>query len=185
MAIEFGERIRRIPAYPLAAGYDLGADVAMLASNESCFAPRPAVIAAAQDVLAGAHRYPDPSYAALRGRCRSATGLPRADRAGQRLLRHPAGRRRGAARAGRGGRLRVAGVQRVSAPGRRLGRARDRGPARRRGPPRPRRDGRGDHRRHAAGAGLQPQQPDLDRAAARGSGGVPGASAAPRVRDPR
>ena len=39
MAIEFGERIRRIPAYPLAAGYDLGADVAMLASNESCFAP--------------------------------------------------------------------------------------------------------------------------------------------------
>ena len=24
MAIEFGERIRRIPSYPLAAGYDLG-----------------------------------------------------------------------------------------------------------------------------------------------------------------
>ena len=41
MAIEFGERIRRIPAYPLAAGYDLGADVAMLASNESWLMPNP------------------------------------------------------------------------------------------------------------------------------------------------
>ncbi len=68
MAIEFGERIRRIPAYPLAAGYDLGADVAMLASNESCFAPHPDVIAAAHEALAGAHRYPDPSYAPLRRR---------------------------------------------------------------------------------------------------------------------
>ena len=47
MAIEFAERIRRIPAYPLAAGYDLGADTAMLASNESCFAPAPGVIEAA------------------------------------------------------------------------------------------------------------------------------------------
>jgi len=66
MAIEFGERIRRIAAYPLAAGYDLGADVAMLASNESWVAPSPAVAAAAADVLGGAHRYPDPGYTALR-----------------------------------------------------------------------------------------------------------------------
>jgi len=66
MAIEFGERIRRIPSYPLAAGYDLGADVAMLASNESWLAPSPAVVAAAADVLGGAHRYPDPGYTALR-----------------------------------------------------------------------------------------------------------------------
>ena len=43
MPIEFAERTRRIPVYPLAAGYDLGADFAMLASNESCFAPLPAV----------------------------------------------------------------------------------------------------------------------------------------------
>jgi histidinol-phosphate aminotransferase len=67
MAIEFGERIRRIPAYPLADGYDLGADVAMLASNESWNAPGEDVVAAAQAALAGANRYPDPSYAALRG----------------------------------------------------------------------------------------------------------------------
>jgi histidinol-phosphate aminotransferase len=66
MTIEFGERIRRIPAYPLAAGYDLGDDVAMLASNESCFAPHPEAIAAAHAALAGVNRYPDPSYQPLR-----------------------------------------------------------------------------------------------------------------------
>ena len=58
--IEFAERIRRIPVYPVAGGYDLGEDVAMLASNESCFAPLPAVVEAAQRVIAGANRYPDP-----------------------------------------------------------------------------------------------------------------------------
>jgi histidinol-phosphate aminotransferase len=77
MAIEFGERIRRIPAYPLAAGYDLGSDVAMLASNESCFAPAPAVIEAAQRALGGTHRYPDPAYAALRGALSDRYGVPR------------------------------------------------------------------------------------------------------------
>ena len=66
MPIEFAERIRRIPVYPVASGYDLGSDIAMLASNESCFAPLPEVVEAAQRVIAGAHRYPDPSYAPLR-----------------------------------------------------------------------------------------------------------------------
>jgi histidinol-phosphate aminotransferase len=66
MPIEFGERIRRIPAYPLASGYDLGAEVAMLASNESCFEPHPDAIAAAHAALGGVHRYPDPSYEPLR-----------------------------------------------------------------------------------------------------------------------
>jgi len=64
--IEFAQRIRRIPAYPVASGYDLGADVAMLASNESCFAPLPEVVEAAHRVLGGTNRYPDPSYTALR-----------------------------------------------------------------------------------------------------------------------
>ena len=67
MAIEFGERIRRIPSYPLADGYDLGADVAMLASNESCRRPPRTWWPRRRRLLAGAHRYPDPSYAALRG----------------------------------------------------------------------------------------------------------------------
>jgi histidinol-phosphate aminotransferase len=77
MAIEFGERIRRIPAYPLAAGYDLGEDMAMLASNESCFAPRAEVIEAAQRALSGVHRYPDPSHSALRGALSDRYGVPR------------------------------------------------------------------------------------------------------------
>jgi histidinol-phosphate aminotransferase len=77
MAIEFGQRIRRIPAYPLAAGYDLGADMAMLASNESCFAPSPAVVEAARQALTGVHRYPDPSYAALRGALSDRYGIAR------------------------------------------------------------------------------------------------------------
>ena len=66
MAIEFAERIRRIPTYPVAAGYDLADDVAMLASNESCFTPLTAVAEAAGRVLGSTNRYPDPSYAALR-----------------------------------------------------------------------------------------------------------------------
>jgi histidinol-phosphate aminotransferase len=64
--IEFAQRIRRIPSYPVASGYDLGTDVAMLASNESCFAPVPEVVEAAQRVLSSSNRYPDPSYARLR-----------------------------------------------------------------------------------------------------------------------
>ena len=90
-----------------------------------------------------------------------------ADRARQRLVRHPARRRRGAARAGRRGRVRVAGVQRVPAPGGRLRRAGDPGAARRRGPPRPRRDRHRGHGGDAARADLQPEQPDLDRDRAR------------------
>ena len=77
MAIEFGERIRRIPSYPLAAGYDLGADVAMLASNESFLAPRRGVAAGGAAALTGVHRYPDPSYAALRGALSERYGIPR------------------------------------------------------------------------------------------------------------
>jgi histidinol-phosphate aminotransferase len=76
MPIEFAERTRRIPVYPLAAGYDLGAHVAMLASNESCFAPHPAVVQAAAAVLGGVNRYPDPSYAPLRRALADRYGIP-------------------------------------------------------------------------------------------------------------
>jgi histidinol-phosphate aminotransferase len=77
MAIEFGERIRRIPSYPLAAGYDLGEDVAMLASNESFAPPGQDVVEAALEALGGTHRYPDPSYSALRGALSERYGIPR------------------------------------------------------------------------------------------------------------
>lgn len=66
MAIEFAEKTRRIPAYPVAAAYNLGADVAMLASNESAFGPLEAVVEAARRSVIGANRYPDPSYTPLR-----------------------------------------------------------------------------------------------------------------------
>jgi len=66
MAIEFSERVRRIPVYPVADGYSLPDDVAMLASNESPDPPLAAVVAAAQRALAGVNRYPDPSNSALR-----------------------------------------------------------------------------------------------------------------------
>jgi histidinol-phosphate aminotransferase len=66
MAIEFGEKIRRIPVYPTAAGYDLGASVAMLASNEAAFPPLEPVVEAAKHAVLGANRYPDPSYTPLR-----------------------------------------------------------------------------------------------------------------------
>src|SRR3984957_20947455 len=77
MAIEFADRIRRIPAYPLSAGYDLGDDVAMLASNEACFAPSIEVLDAATRVMAGTHRYPDPSYQPLRQALADRYGIPR------------------------------------------------------------------------------------------------------------
>jgi len=76
MPIEFGERIRRIPAYPLAAGYDLGEEVAMLASNESCFEPHPDAIAAAHEALSGVNRYPDPAYQPLRTALADRYGIP-------------------------------------------------------------------------------------------------------------
>jgi histidinol-phosphate aminotransferase len=76
MPIEFAERIRRIPVYPVASGYDLGADVAMLASNESPFAPVAAAVEAAVGAMRGANRYPDPSYATLRRALGDRYGLP-------------------------------------------------------------------------------------------------------------
>jgi histidinol-phosphate aminotransferase len=76
MPLEFAQRIRRIPVYPVAAGYDLGTDVAMLASNESCFAPLPAVVEAACSVLGGTNRYPDPAYEPLRRALSDRYGIP-------------------------------------------------------------------------------------------------------------
>jgi histidinol-phosphate aminotransferase len=64
--LEFASRISRIPVYPVASGYDLGTDTAMLASNESYFEPLPEVVAAAQAAIGGSNRYPDPGYAPLR-----------------------------------------------------------------------------------------------------------------------
>ena len=76
MAIEFSDRIRRIPVYPAADGYALEGPVAMLASNESPYPPLPAVVEAAAAALAGANRYPDPTNAALRKALSDRHGVP-------------------------------------------------------------------------------------------------------------
>ncbi len=76
MALEFAERIRRIPVYPAAAGYALPGEVALLASNESPYAPLPEVVEAATRALAGANRYPDPTNRALRRALRDRYGVP-------------------------------------------------------------------------------------------------------------
>ncbi len=76
MAIEFSARIRRIPTYPVADGYSLPDDVAMLASNESPDPPLPAVVQAAQRALAGVNRYPDPSNSTLKRALGNRYGVP-------------------------------------------------------------------------------------------------------------
>src|SRR3954452_21763035 len=76
MAIEFGEKVRRIPVYPAADGYAMEGPVAMLASNESPYPPLPSVVEAVTKVLSGANRYPDPTNAALRHRLGDLTGVP-------------------------------------------------------------------------------------------------------------
>jgi histidinol-phosphate aminotransferase len=76
MAIEFSGRVRRLPSYPVAGAYDLGDDVAMLASNESPDPPLAVVVAAAQRAVAGANRYPDPSNSALRRALSNRYGVP-------------------------------------------------------------------------------------------------------------
>jgi histidinol-phosphate aminotransferase len=78
MPIEFAERVRRIPVYPVASGYELGDEVAMMASNECYFGPLPEVVEAAARVLAGSNRYPDPSYSPLRGALSARYGIPEA-----------------------------------------------------------------------------------------------------------
>lgn len=76
MALEFAERIRRIPVYPAASGYSLSGDVAMLASNESPYEPLPQVVEAAARALTGANRYPDPTNSVLRRALGDRYGVP-------------------------------------------------------------------------------------------------------------
>jgi histidinol-phosphate aminotransferase len=76
MPLEFAERIRRIPAYPVAGGYALPDDIALLASNESPDPPLPAVIEAINRTLTGLNRYPDPSNSGLRHALSDRYGVP-------------------------------------------------------------------------------------------------------------
>ena len=169
MAIEFSERVSRIPVYPAAVG--LRAARGRRAAGVQRVARAAAAAGRRGDRSGrstGLNRYPDPTNAKLRGALSDRYGVPgRADRDRQRLVRHPARRRRGAAGARRRARLRVAVVQRLPAPRGGLGRhAASASPLNDARGARPRRDGARDHRRDAAGHRLQPQQPDVDGGAA-------------------
>jgi histidinol-phosphate aminotransferase len=76
MALEFSERIARIPSYPAAGGYAQRAPKVRLASNESPWPPLPAVIEAIQATLSSLNRYPDPTNSLLRERLAKRYGVP-------------------------------------------------------------------------------------------------------------
>jgi histidinol-phosphate aminotransferase len=78
MSLEFAQRIARIPVYPAADGYALDDDVAMLASNETPFAPLPEVLEAARAAVGTVNRYPDPGHGELREALSARHGVPAA-----------------------------------------------------------------------------------------------------------
>jgi histidinol-phosphate aminotransferase len=78
VAIEFSERIRRIPVYPAAGGYADAAPPVRLASNESPYPPLPAVKDAIERAVGSLNRYPDPSNSLLRTRLSERYGVPTA-----------------------------------------------------------------------------------------------------------
>ncbi|HWY89192.1 MAG TPA: histidinol-phosphate transaminase [Solirubrobacteraceae bacterium] len=78
MAIEFSERIARIPPYPAAGGYAQRAPRVRLASNESPWPPLPAVTEAIREALPTLNRYPDPTNSLLRERLSDRYGVPAA-----------------------------------------------------------------------------------------------------------
>ena len=78
MAIEFSERIRRIPVYPAAGGYAQQQELALLASNESPFPPLPEVREAIDTAMSRLNRYPDPSNTVLKTRLSERYGIPTA-----------------------------------------------------------------------------------------------------------
>jgi histidinol-phosphate aminotransferase len=76
VAIEFSQRIRRIPTYPAAGGYAQHEPLVRLASNESPYPPLPAVRDAIDRALGTLNRYPDPSNSLLRQRLSDRYGVP-------------------------------------------------------------------------------------------------------------
>ena len=192
MTITFAEKLARMPGYQ--AGVPTGqapeaiaaAGIAQLASNESSFPPHPAVVEAIQRTAGGDEPLPgprrDPAAPPPRRALRDRAGP---DRGRQRLLRDPARRRRGACRARRRDRLRLALLLDVPVPA-----GADRGPRDPRAAcpgrrPRPRGDGQRGDRGDPAADRLQPEQPDRDPHPGRRDRRVLRADSAARDRDPR
>ena len=78
MALEFSERIARLPVYPVAGGYGEQAPLVRLASNESPYPPLAEVREAIERELGSLNRYPDPSNSLLRRRLSERYGVPEA-----------------------------------------------------------------------------------------------------------
>jgi histidinol-phosphate aminotransferase len=76
VALEFSERIARLPSYPAAGGYGEGLELVRLASNESPYPPLPQVREAIERALGSLNRYPDPSNSLLRRRLSERYGVP-------------------------------------------------------------------------------------------------------------
>jgi histidinol-phosphate aminotransferase len=68
VSIEFAARMREVAPYPKAATYAHGGDLVKLASNETPWAPHPAVLEAIAETSKSLHRYPDPGGTQLRKR---------------------------------------------------------------------------------------------------------------------
>jgi histidinol-phosphate aminotransferase len=68
VSIEFNSRVGEIPVYPAAETYEYGGELVKLASNETPYAPHPAVVEAIQSQLGALNRYPDPEKGLLRKR---------------------------------------------------------------------------------------------------------------------
>jgi histidinol-phosphate aminotransferase len=79
VSLEFAARLRRIPSYPVAKTYEFGGDLVKLASNETPFAPHPAVLEAVESVVRDLNRYPDPAKTALRTKIADRVGVPAGD----------------------------------------------------------------------------------------------------------
>jgi histidinol-phosphate aminotransferase len=76
VALEFSERISRLPSYPAAGGYGEGLELVRLASNESPYPPLEQVREAIERALGSLNRYPDPSASLLRRRLSDRYGVP-------------------------------------------------------------------------------------------------------------
>jgi histidinol-phosphate aminotransferase len=77
VALEFSQRIARIPVYPAAGGYAQQEPLVRLASNESPFPPLEAVREAIERELGTLNRYPDPTNSLLRQTLSDRYGVPR------------------------------------------------------------------------------------------------------------
>jgi histidinol-phosphate aminotransferase len=75
VSIEFNSRIEAIPVYPAAETYDYGGELVKLASNETPWAPHPAVLEAVEARLKDLNRYPDPDKSLLRRRIAERTDI--------------------------------------------------------------------------------------------------------------